>query len=1379
MLYYSYIETSKVYYKWQAGDRMKTLFRSAALEANLAQTKREGISFTEEQEWFLSLSGSYWGVKSRTKEFFEEFNHPYANYKSLLKSLHDVCLTDLWLYRSLTEAEEAFIFIAKLFEELMDRNLESRWFEELIKIVFKFSAAIAEEKTVPKEPLCICLDLINKGIGSEEEIMVRHSSLFRTYLAKIAQRDDLREQVNTMTKDVLLKSCRYWQHSTGVEAWFENNKTLFSSPGEDKLKIIGAVFFSELERRIQKASNWEELSACLFFNDIAAHFRRFCKEFDRPVEKVYYLIYLIHVPGMASLQNHLLYDMNKQLERAMTSITGEEVFGFIDNLFSLFHGLKPEFTGTILGCQNTIGKEIAKTENPELISYYIKKLIAFGFIYPGEIRINEDWQTLVNREHVKNIRMWLDLICNSPSQYKELLTALIANLKLGGIFVSDTDLLQRDITKLLNADIGPVYKQVKQLARIFPVYFQEIGAEGKLRDVTTAIDELGKRKDRLSHFLRKQVHSESNNTHIRLVEKIAAFWEHGDKEILSSYIPKDVEDSLDIKDPLQLEMHELMMSACRYFSADSQSILKVNYDSLAGFLDKKAGGKKRGKKKLLYLQELYQLLREKYSFEEKDISRAIKENTFFKNEDAERFEKLMEEGGTSEALLLVYGWMKRLKEIMLDPKKTEPSESIYYKRHIAIGIPSMYGRYCEPKFEALGMMYRLERVASRLMEKMLSDFHLDYLTAKTMSDAYQVLQHFSEGLSLDGIENQSFQSNLEMLRYCLNSPSFTLDQFIDIFKFMAQSVREIINEYFLRVYDETLTVVVPQIFPQKEEHLKITESYYRNILSSAFLVQDLDQFITTLINRLVDFAENYSSQMINDMLTFNHDKLISSFDVPSPDVDNQVYMGTKAFYLKRIKEFGFPVPEGFVITTELFRHRRSAFNHQEMKRRIREDVSKEVRSLEEKTGLKYGDAGSPLLLSVRSGTAISMPGAMSTFLNVGINEMIANALSRDPQTAWMAWDSYRRFLQSWGMASGVLRDDFDAIMISFKDKYHVQQKKNFSWQQMRQIAHAYREHIRGKGIMVEENPMEQLMQAINSVLDSWNTKRAYSYRKHLRVADEWGTAVIVQRMVMGNCSDKAGSGVFFTHNPKLSRPGIHPYGDFTLCSQGEDIVSGLVHPLPISKSQREEDYAECNTSLEEAFPGIYQSLLNYARQLIEDYEFNNQEIEFTFESADPKDLYILQVRDQNIQKQSKTGVFTNQPSLQNLLGRGIGIHGACLSGRVIFCEDDFLRYRNVILKTPLILIRPDTVPDDIPLIFQCDGLLTSRGGVTSHAAVTASKLGKVCIVNCHDLMVDENRKEAKIQGITLRSGDYLSIDGRNGSIYRGWNSIKEVGEGTF
>lgn len=326
---------------------------------------------------------------------------------------------------------------------------------------------------------------------------------------------------------------------------------------------------------------------------------------------------------MVSLKDHLIYDINRNLRNIFDELNAEEIKDFLNTIMKEFEELKAEHGEMVLDCILTLGKEIIQTKDISNINYFIHKLIALGFSYPGELSLNADWQILGNANHVKNIRVWLELIEENPKATRELLAALIVNLKLGGIFISDTDLFQRDVTKLLNTEITPVYREIKQLARIFPVYFREIGAEGELRDFTTAIDEASRRKDRLIHFMRKQIHIESNNTHVELVGKIIKYWYSGKKEPLKNIIPREIYENLDPLDDFFQGPHEILVKICRDLALSSDELMTWTIEDITKVIEKKIDSSNKDRKRVTALFHIYFLLLEKYSFETEDILSTI------------------------------------------------------------------------------------------------------------------------------------------------------------------------------------------------------------------------------------------------------------------------------------------------------------------------------------------------------------------------------------------------------------------------------------------------------------------------------------------------------------------------------------------------------------------------------------------------------------------------------------------------------------------------------------------------------------------------------------------------------------------------------------
>ncbi|MCF6170123.1 MAG: hypothetical protein L3J66_04000 [Bacteroidales bacterium] len=1350
---------------------------SKALEANLAETRYKDIKIPVEYQSFINLSKKYYGINKRANDCIVEYQHPFSNRKFVAEELRGILLTDYWFYIGLRNPAKAFSVPQKLLRGLL-LSIDS---EELrvmvIRTLLEFSQKLAGEKKDFGRTLHDCLKTLEAGFKKDSHSFIMASKFFGRYLQSIGCNKEFGRSAFALTHSVFAENINFWEFSSDIGRWLKEKQHILTIDPKTVENEIGKPWFKKLRNRLEKAGCWEELIGNIpDYDQVAEHFAGSVDLFPSFVEKFHFIFYLLQLPGIATHKERLIWKLNKILSQTIDEIEPDKIRPFVDQLFEFASALRKTHTSSVLDMLLTLGKKAIDLDTPEngLLSHFENKLIGFGFETPGMVFVNEDWQLSVNSNHIKNIRIWLELIEYSRSNMERLLSTLIVNLQLGGIFISDTDLFQREITRILNSNIAPHYKKVKQLTRIFPVYFNEIGAEGEIRKVTTTMDEISHRKDMLVHFLRKQVHTESNNTLIGLTRRIFRFWYDGKLEALKDSLPENVYKSIDKKSEWFAPVHLMVNELCAINNSGPDELLALGEREFEMLLNKLNVSNDRDKERLRDIRKLYAFLKEKYSFDTVDITNLLKRFSFIEEREIDKLRMALDGQDFENSLKLIYAFMNKLKAVIFNPKPSKSWENIYHKRHIAIGIPSMYGVYREPKFEALGLTFRLENVATRLMEKVVELINLNYISAKTLNNIYFILEYFRVGLELDGITNQSFNANLLMLKYSLRSQSFSFGQYINIFQFIAEDVKRIIVQYFLKTYEIPLRVVIPQLVGPEEKGSekeivqtvnRVSEEFYREVIADAFLMQPLDNFIARILESLREMVDNLPSSMLNEVMSYNSDLIMTRLKKPNPQVDNQVFLGSKAYHLKILRMAGFPIPPGFVITTEVFRRHKAILEHPELKKEMHEQIRKHLHMVEDGAGKKYGKPDNPLLLSVRSGSAISMPGAMDTFLNVGLNDDITERMSRQPEFEWSAWDSYRRLLQSWGMAYGLSRDVFDEVIGRFKSKYKVRQKIDFTPAAMREIALAYKQTLKKNKIIFVEDVFEQLILTINLVFESWSSKRAIAYREHLEIADEWGTAVIVQRMVFGNLRKTSGTGVVFTQNPKKQKQGVHLYGDFTLCSQGEDIVAGLVKPLPVSSNQKE--ISNGDPSLQEQYPDIYEKLNELALQLTEHHGYGPQEIEFTFESESPEDLYILQTRDLDMSGFKSVQVFSTPVDNMKLAGRGIGIGGSAMNGRVAFDDKDIALLRKKYPGEQLILVRPDTVPDDIAMIFATDGLLTAKGGATSHAAVTAVRLGKTSVVNCSSLLVFENEKKCSLNNYTFSMGDSIAIDGYLGNVYQG------------
>jgi pyruvate,orthophosphate dikinase len=780
------------------------------------------------------------------------------------------------------------------------------------------------------------------------------------------------------------------------------------------------------------------------------------------------------------------------------------------------------------------------------------------------------------------------------------------------------------------------------------------------------------------------------------------------------------------------------------------------------------------------LVRTYQLVALKYSLSAGDIGVVVGHHLQIQPRTRKRFVRAMDAwqrrssaAARDKLLDAALAVLEELKAIVLAPAASVATENIYQKRHIAAGIPSIYGNYSEPKFDALGLSFRVETLVGRLLEDLVAEGIEPYVTRASLRRMANALVRFERALAVDGVDSRALEANLAMLQASFSKHNFTFHQYQNVFQFLVNSVTELSTTSVLS-HDQVLHTVLIHDPRQCEARGMsvdaVAEMVLREVLVSALGMQALDRYVAAALRRISMLNGRLSSQALTRMMNYDPERLVSPLHKPRPLTDDQMTLGFKGLGLKQMASYGHNVPEGFVLSTELH-GARPAMSYRPLYDDTIERIRLALGRLERRTGMRLGDRDHALLLSIRSGAAMSMPGLMSTFVDVGLNEELADALADERRLGWASWDSYRRFLQSWAMSDGIDRDVFDEIMSGFKVRYGVEQKLDFDIPQMRELALAYKERAREEGVEFVDDPFEQVVACIWKVMESWDSSHARLYRQYLGMAEEWGTAVVVQRMVFGNLNRDSGSGVTFTHNPlePYSRQ-VRLFGDFTVCSQGEDLVGGLVFPLPISESQRlgGATYKGTADSLEKDYPGIYAQLLSVARELVGEREFDPQEIEFTFESPDPADLYVLQKR-AVVQEQAGDAAYfdTSSPNYGPPAAVGMGVAGGAYSGRIAVSAEQIGAIETEAPDDNIVLLRPDTVPEDIAMITRVSAILTARGGATSHAAVTAKRLGKTAVVDCRDLEVIESRGSARLVGHDLRPGDWLSIDGRTGNIFFG------------
>ena len=489
-------------------------------------------------------------------------------------------------------------------------------------------------------------------------------------------------------------------------------------------------------------------------------------------------------------------------------------------------------------------------------------------------------------------------------------------------------------------------------------------------------------------------------------------------------------------------------------------------------------------------------------------------------------------------------------------------------------------------------------------------------------------------------------------------------------------------------------------------------------------------------------------------------------------------LGGKGANLAEMTGLGLPVPQGFTITTE------ACTQYYEDGREINEEIQGQINEyivkMEEITGKKFGDKENPLLVSVRSGARASMPGMMDTILNLGLNETVVNAIAEKSGNARWAWDCYRRFIQMYSdVVMEVGKKYFEELIDKMKADRGVQQDVELTADDLKELAAQFKAEYKEKiGEDFPDDPKEQLMGAIKAVFRSWDNPRANVYRRDNDIPYSWGTAVNVQSMAFGNMGDDCGTGVAFTRDPATGEKKL--MGEFLINAQGEDVVAGVRTPMPIAKMA--EEFPEAF----EQFQNVCQTLENHYRDM--------QDMEFTVEN---KKLYMLQTRngkrtaqaalkiacdlvDEGMRTEEEAVAMIDPRNLDTLLhpqfdaaalkaatpiGKGLGASPGAACGKIVFTAEDAENWNAKGEK--VVLVRLETSPEDITGMKASQGILTVRGGMTSHAAVVARGMGTCCVSGCGDIAMDEANKKFTLAGKEFHEGDYISIDGSTGNIYDG------------
>ncbi len=1008
----------------------------------------------------------------------------------------------------------------------------------------------------------------------------------------------------------------------------------------------------------------------------------------------------------------------------------------------------------LLMLDSRIARSILHSGQGPLVELYVlelKKIIIPAARVQG---LSPDtWAEIVNPLHLERLEKFMEVLTAGDERLDGILVRVIANLSAGGVLIPDDRLFQRRISAYLNS---PVMQRRFLLNYLLlerlPVYFNDVGATSRIREYSTEIDARG--NDPVIYFLRKQIHVNASSHNVRLIERVLTSWVRNDLSILKEAVPPDIYNKADpglVK--RYAEVIGIFFLSAGVLDAEGlhlQKLLSIPDETIdAGMLRTNDDEEARGKAALLC--KLYKEIVRKYGLLSHDAGA----------------------GDAHTGLLKAVSAVRELKGIVLSPEKTEPRESLYFKRHIAFGIPSVLGTYHEAKFDALGEMMRRAEEVPVLLEAVIAE----------------VEQEGSEGGEARlGRWTASLAAGWDLLKV-YGAQNMMIDEFTAVLDDNDLSLGQTAD--VLRMWHKELTWMVTSL--SRTFHGPITE------IIGALPRHDIPERLAALDPSRPDFTDKAADVIMRDILSsipglVESDRLLGSlatvvrrrasgeesgleragepegrrfYDiraVPRQDAARLApRLGGKAKNLIFLRDRGIAIPAGVVLTA---RHTADYLRYTDLEE-FRSALREAVGTIERRTGTEFGGTDRPLFLSVRSGSYLSMPGILSSILYCGMNEETLQAFIRQTNNPDLGWDSYRRFLEHYGATVfGLDAGFFERIVRDYGNAHDRTAGRSRATLTPKAIAGLYIEQLGAMHLEIPHDVYEQLRQCIRAVYASWHSGRARQFRSVTGVSKRWGTSVMLMEMVSGN-REGAGASMFTTREPNTGERIV--YGETLEDACGNDLASGRKSGRPISRAQDPSG----RQSIEEHDPELFQAHQELARAVEDAFGGIPQEVEVTYE-RDAKGrplLFVLQTRRME-QGEASFEKFDELCRMESrVIGRGIGATGGALSGVASFAATpDEAEAAKIKYGNPVILIRETANTDDVSLMPAIGGMITAAGGVTSHAVVLAQKFGISAVVGCSDMKVGRDgkgRPYALIGSAPVQEGSLISIDGTTGLVFSG------------
>ncbi|MEE8430530.1 MAG: pyruvate, phosphate dikinase, partial [Candidatus Desulfatibia sp.] len=709
------------------------MIKSRALEVNIADYHVD-VAIDEKYAVIQEVLSKYYGLTEGLNTFLKELSHPYKNWQFIVQEARNYSLNYFHLLKNHPLGPDAAAFFVEIFTSAVKATSSTDVRVDAIDNFLLFLQKVIKESGSNITKFKPVLDNSFDHIRSyqDEDFFLFIKSFYQ--IKKIAEAFfncspgvvDYKS-LNLLLIKYFKHTYSYWLSEVDPQVWFvkeagEIDNPDIISPHFHNISHQQIEYFkTELEDIAQSKNTASEdvlkrLLALPGYNQFVKTYRGIPQRLlDDGADngrgrrwKLIFLFYIMNISGLSMIHEEALRDINRTMSWVIGHEDYKNVQELIQTTFATLKARTEEFPATALSCVLNMGKAVYKTDESDLVNFFIDSVIDLGFQAPMISGVGNDWQIKVNSAHILNIRIWLELIARNPTWSPRLLSYLIIHLSLCGVFIKDTDIFPRDITQFLNSGIGPVFNLAKQLARLFPVYFNDIGAEGRLRDISTHIDEITHRKDPLIHFLRKQSHVESSNLIIDFMEATLDFWKTRDKGLIEPFVPPNIFNQIDTKGPYIDGVHRVMSFLSAKGLSLPQDLIALKEDQVKHLLEDIEGVSEIDLERVCLAISFYKLLYQKYYLDFVEIENYIAPLKSEAFPDLGRLQAALAEPDLKKKIYGLLDYLEQLKDLILSHQAYEIKEDIYQKRHFTVDIPSVYGSYHEMKFDALGLAFRIE-----------------------------------------------------------------------------------------------------------------------------------------------------------------------------------------------------------------------------------------------------------------------------------------------------------------------------------------------------------------------------------------------------------------------------------------------------------------------------------------------------------------------------------------------------------------------------------------------------------------------------------------------------------------------------------------------